>query len=108
MGWGEVVELWWKQREEEGGERDGGGGRGWESSSEWVRGPCPEVRTLSLGLLGAARREGWEVVWRVKGWVPADGSAVSHSSGKLEIWEGVGGEERSCQMQGVLRVSCQS
>lgn len=44
MGWGEVVELWWNQREEEGGERDGGGGRGWESSSEWVRGPCPEVR----------------------------------------------------------------
>lgn len=57
-----------------------------------------------LGLLGAARWRKWEVVCRSEGgWVNTDVSGVSHSSGKLGIW--VGGAKRSCQTQGVLRVS---
>ena len=53
--------------EREEGKRDGGG-RGRASSSEWVRGPCPEVRNpVCWGFAGAARLKTWEVAWRVEG-----------------------------------------
>lgn len=50
-----------------------------------------------LGLQGVGSVGG--VAWRGKrSWVSAGGSGVSHSSERLEIWEGLGGVGRSCQM----------
>lgn len=62
--------------------------------------PAQRPRGRSAGAAGGEQwGVGWEVVWRGKGsWVRAGGSGISHSSEKLEIWEGVGGVERSRQM----------
>ena len=67
----------------------------------WVRDP-PAQRGESCVLRGASGEVGGGLE-RGSGWVNADGSGVSHCSGKLEIWEGTwwGRGRGICQMRGV-------